>query len=58
MKFQLIYLKFLYKCTVTETDIPYQYQDKNLKITALMKIRRKKGISITSWKELSGFYQA
>ena len=29
----------LYKCKVTETNIPYQYQDKNLTITALMKIR-------------------
>ena len=29
----------LYKCKVTETNIPYQYQDENLTITALMKIR-------------------
>jgi predicted DNA-binding protein (MmcQ/YjbR family) len=29
----------LYKCEVTETDIPYKYQDRNLTITALMKIR-------------------
>jgi predicted DNA-binding protein (MmcQ/YjbR family) len=29
----------LYRCKVTETNIPYQYQDKNLTITALMKIR-------------------
>ena len=29
----------LYKCKVTETGIPYRYQDKNLTITALMKIR-------------------
>ena len=29
----------LYKCEVTETDIPYQYRDGNLSITALMKIR-------------------
>ena len=29
----------LYKCEVTETNIPYQYQDGNLTITALMKIR-------------------
>ena len=29
----------LYKCKVTETDIPYDYQDKNLTIKALMKIR-------------------
>ena len=29
----------LYKCKVTETNIPYQYQDKNLMITALMKIK-------------------
>ena len=32
----------LYKCRVTETDIPYQYQDKNLTIKALMKIRLQK----------------
>ena len=29
----------LYKCKVTETDIPYQYQDRNLTIKALMKIQ-------------------
>ena len=29
----------LYKCKVTEMNIPYQYQDKNLTISALMKIR-------------------
>ena len=29
----------LYKCEVTETDIPYQYQDRNLTINVLMKIR-------------------
>ncbi|SDB50028.1 MmcQ/YjbR family DNA-binding protein [Butyrivibrio sp. INlla16] len=29
----------LYKCKVTETDIPYQYQDNNLTIKALMKIK-------------------
>ncbi len=29
----------LYKCKVTETDIPYHYEDKNLTIKALMKIR-------------------
>ena len=29
----------LYKCRVIETDIPYDYQDKNLTITALMKIK-------------------
>ena len=29
----------LYKCKVTETGIPYHYQDKNLTITALMKIK-------------------
>ena len=29
----------LYKCKVTETNIPYQNQDKNLTITALMKIK-------------------
>ena len=29
----------LYKCKVTETNIPCQYQDENLTIKALMKIR-------------------
>ena len=29
----------LYKCKVTETDIPYRYRDENLTITALMKIK-------------------
>ena len=29
----------LYKCKVTETDIPYHYEDENLTIKALMKIR-------------------
>ena len=29
----------LYKCKVTETNIPYQYEDRNLTIKALMKIR-------------------
>ena len=29
----------LYKCKVTETDIPYRYADENLTITALMKIK-------------------
>ncbi|MCM1045399.1 MAG: MmcQ/YjbR family DNA-binding protein [Candidatus Gastranaerophilales bacterium] len=29
----------LYQCKVTETDIPYDYQDKNLTITKLMKIK-------------------
>lgn len=29
----------LYKCKVTETDIPYKYEDKNLTISALMKIK-------------------
>ena len=29
----------MYKCKVTETDIPYKYQDENLTIKALMKIR-------------------
>ena len=28
----------LYKCKVTETDIPYKYEDKNLTINSLMKI--------------------
>ena len=29
----------LYKCKVMETDIPYSYQDENLTISALMKIK-------------------
>lgn len=29
----------LYKCKVTETDIPYKYADENLTISALMKIK-------------------
>ena len=29
----------LYKCKVAEVDIPYDYQDKNLTITTLMKIK-------------------
>ena len=29
----------LYKCKVTETDIPYKYTDENLTISALMKIK-------------------
>ena len=32
----------LYKCRVLETDIPYDYSDKNLTITALMKIELQK----------------
>ena len=32
----------LYQCKVTETNIPYQYQDRNLTITALMRIRLQK----------------
>ena len=32
----------LYKCKVTETDIPCDYQDENLTIKALMKIRLQK----------------
>ena len=32
----------LYKCKVTEVDIPFDYEDKNLKITALMKIKLQK----------------
>ena len=35
----------LYKCKVTETDIPYQYEDRNLTIKALMKIRLQKKYS-------------
>ncbi len=29
----------LYRCIVTETDIPFQYSDQNISMTALMKIR-------------------
>ena len=32
----------LYRCLVTETDIPFEYADKHLSMTALMKIRLKK----------------
>ncbi len=32
----------LYKCKVTQTDIPYDYADKNLTIRALMKIKLQK----------------
>ena len=32
----------LYKCRVTETDIPYHYSDRNLTITAVMKIKLQK----------------
>jgi predicted DNA-binding protein (MmcQ/YjbR family) len=32
----------LYKCKVIETNIPYRYQDRNLTITALMKIKLQK----------------
>ena len=32
----------LYKCKVMETDIPFHYEDKNLTITALMRIRLQK----------------
>lgn len=32
----------LYQCKVTETDIPCRYTDKNLTITALMKIQLEK----------------
>ena len=32
----------LYKCRVTETDIPFEYRDGNLTMTALMKVKLKK----------------
>lgn len=32
----------MYKCTVLEINIPYAYHDKNLTISALMKIRLEK----------------
>jgi hypothetical protein len=32
----------LYKCKVIETDIPYEYQSKELTITHLMKIKLQK----------------
>ena len=32
----------LYKCRVTETDIPYDYSDRNLTITAVMKLQLQK----------------
>ena len=51
----------LYKCKVTETDIPYQYEDRNLTIKALMKIRLQKRYSakrftFESLKEEYGIY--
>ena len=35
----------LYECVVTETDIPFTYADKNVSMTALMKIRLKRRYS-------------
>ena len=35
----------LYECVVTETDIPFTYADKNLSMTALVKIRLKRRYS-------------
>ena len=32
----------LYKCVVTETDIPFAYEDQNVSMTALMKLRLRK----------------
>lgn len=32
----------LYKCIVTKTDIPFRYDDGNVKIKSLMKIRLQK----------------
>ena len=32
----------LFQCKVTETDIPYVYADKNVAMTALMKIKLEK----------------
>ena len=32
----------LYQCKVMETDIPYHYQDKNLTMSSLMKIKLQK----------------
>ncbi len=29
----------MFKCKVTETDVPYHYYDENLSITAVMRIR-------------------
>ena len=51
----------LYKCRVLETDIPYQYQDQNLSIRALMKIRLEKRYQPTEFtfevlKEEYGIY--
>ena len=39
----------LYKCKVTETDIPYQYQSKGLTITKLMRIRLAKKYNPTKF---------
>ena len=51
----------LYKCKVTEANIPYQYEDRNLTIKALMKIRLQKRYSakrftFESLKEEYGIY--
>ena len=39
----------LYKCKVTETNIPWQYQDENLTIKALMKIQLLKRYNSTQF---------
>lgn len=36
------YSAVMYQCEVTEADIPYNYQDKNLKISRVMRIRKLK----------------
>ena len=36
------YSAILYQCLITKTDIPYHYQDKNIKITHVMKIKKLK----------------
>ncbi len=51
----------MYKCIVTETDIPYDFEDENLKITALMKIRLLKRyepeeFTFEKLKEVYGIY--
>ncbi len=44
----------LFKCRVTETDIPYDYEDRDLRITALMKIKllRRYDSSEYTWEVL------
>ena len=48
----------LYKCLVTETDIPFQYDDGHVRLTSLMKIRLQKryGSEMFTFKILNEEY--